>query len=205
MATWCRPARAGPRTPTAPRSSTAGCTAAAWRSRSPTSPPTPSRCWRCGPPPRPGRGSSGTVELHLTYDEEVGGEIGPRWLIEQGISKPDLALGAGFSYARGQRPQWLPASRGAGRRPLGARGHALDRRRRAGGRDPHPVRPLRLAEDAGRAPLGHRGHRQPAADDRADQGRHQHQRRARPGHLPARPAHGAGGVLRGGRGRARSR
>ena len=41
----------------------------------------------------------GTVELHLTYDEEVGGEIGPRWLIEQGISNPDLALGAGFSYA----------------------------------------------------------------------------------------------------------
>ena len=81
----------------------------------------------------------GTVELHLTYDEEVGGEIGPRWLIEQGISKPDLALGAGFSYARGQRPQWLPASRGAGRRPLGARRHALDRRRRARGRDPHPV------------------------------------------------------------------
>lgn len=42
---------------------------------------------------------AGTVELHLTYDEEVGGEIGPRWLIEHGISKPDLALGAGFSYA----------------------------------------------------------------------------------------------------------
>ena len=40
----------------------------------------------------------GTVELHFTYDEEVGGEIGPRWLIEQGISTPDLALGAGFSY-----------------------------------------------------------------------------------------------------------
>ena len=46
MATWCRPARAGPGTPTAPRSSTAGCTAAASRSRSPTSPPTPGRCWR---------------------------------------------------------------------------------------------------------------------------------------------------------------
>jgi succinyl-diaminopimelate desuccinylase len=40
----------------------------------------------------------GTVELHLTYDEEAGGEIGPRWLLEQGISKPDLAIGAGFSY-----------------------------------------------------------------------------------------------------------
>jgi acetylornithine deacetylase/succinyl-diaminopimelate desuccinylase-like protein len=42
---------------------------------------------------------AGTVELHLTYDEEAGGEIGPRWLLEEGISKPDLAIGAGFSYA----------------------------------------------------------------------------------------------------------
>ena len=41
----------------------------------------------------------GTVELHLTYDEESGGEIGPGWLLETGISKPDLAIGAGFSYA----------------------------------------------------------------------------------------------------------
>jgi succinyl-diaminopimelate desuccinylase len=41
----------------------------------------------------------GTVELHVTYDEETGGEIGPQWLLENGISRPDLALGAGFSYA----------------------------------------------------------------------------------------------------------
>lgn len=40
----------------------------------------------------------GTVELHFTYDEEAGGEIGPHWLIEAGISKPDFAIGAGFSY-----------------------------------------------------------------------------------------------------------
>jgi succinyl-diaminopimelate desuccinylase len=40
----------------------------------------------------------GTVELHLTYDEEAGGEIGPKWLLEQGISRPDYAIGAGFSY-----------------------------------------------------------------------------------------------------------
>ena len=46
-----------------------------------------------------GAALAGTVELHLTYDEEAGGEIGPRWLIEEGISKPDLAIGAGFSYA----------------------------------------------------------------------------------------------------------
>ncbi len=41
----------------------------------------------------------GTVELHVTYDEEAGGEIGPRWILEQGLSKPNLAIGAGFSYA----------------------------------------------------------------------------------------------------------
>ena len=41
----------------------------------------------------------GTVELHLTYDEETGGEIGPKWLLEEGISRPDYAIGAGFSYA----------------------------------------------------------------------------------------------------------
>ncbi len=41
----------------------------------------------------------GTVELHLTYDEEAGGEIGPKWLLEEGLSKPDLAIAAGFSYA----------------------------------------------------------------------------------------------------------
>ena len=41
----------------------------------------------------------GTVELHLTYDEETGGEIGPRYLLAQGLTKPDLAIGAGFSYA----------------------------------------------------------------------------------------------------------
>lgn len=40
----------------------------------------------------------GTVELHFTYDEEAGGVIGPKWLIDKGISKPDLALSAGFSY-----------------------------------------------------------------------------------------------------------
>lgn len=41
----------------------------------------------------------GTVELHLTYDEEAGGELGPAWLLRQGITRPDLAIGAGFSYA----------------------------------------------------------------------------------------------------------
>jgi acetylornithine deacetylase/succinyl-diaminopimelate desuccinylase-like protein len=42
---------------------------------------------------------NGAVELHLTCDEEVGGGIGPQRLLELGLSKPDLAISAGFSYA----------------------------------------------------------------------------------------------------------
>lgn len=41
----------------------------------------------------------GAVELHLTYDEEAGGAIGPGFLLREGISRPDLAIAAGFSYA----------------------------------------------------------------------------------------------------------
>ena len=44
-------------------------------------------------------GLDGTVELHFTYDEEAGGFVGPQWLLGQGISAPDLAISAGFSYA----------------------------------------------------------------------------------------------------------
>jgi len=40
----------------------------------------------------------GTVELHFTYDEEVGGEIGPVRLLSEELTKPDLVISAGFSY-----------------------------------------------------------------------------------------------------------
>lgn len=48
---------------------------------------------------RSGLPLKGTVELHFTYDEEIGGEVGPGWILEQGITKPDYAVSAGFSYA----------------------------------------------------------------------------------------------------------
>jgi len=44
---------------------------------------------------RPARGA---VELHFTYDEEFGGELGPGWLLKHGLTKPDLMIAAGFSY-----------------------------------------------------------------------------------------------------------
>ena len=41
---------------------------------------------------------TGSVELHFTYDEEFGGELGPGWLLKNKIIHPDLMIAAGFSY-----------------------------------------------------------------------------------------------------------
>lgn len=40
----------------------------------------------------------GGVELHFTYDEEWGGELGPGWLLKNKLTQPDLLIAAGFSY-----------------------------------------------------------------------------------------------------------
>jgi acetylornithine deacetylase/succinyl-diaminopimelate desuccinylase-like protein len=40
----------------------------------------------------------GGVELHFTYDEEFGGELGPGWLLAHKLTKPDLLIAAGFAY-----------------------------------------------------------------------------------------------------------
>jgi succinyl-diaminopimelate desuccinylase len=41
---------------------------------------------------------AGGVDLLFTYDEEFGGELGPRWLLDKGLTRPDLEIAAGFSY-----------------------------------------------------------------------------------------------------------
>lgn len=41
----------------------------------------------------------GAIELHLTYDEEVGGAVGPGWLLESGIVNPDYLIAAWFTYS----------------------------------------------------------------------------------------------------------
>ena len=41
---------------------------------------------------------TGRIELQFTYDEEFGGELGPGWLLKNNLTKPDLAIAAGFSY-----------------------------------------------------------------------------------------------------------
>lgn len=41
---------------------------------------------------------TGSIELQFTYDEEFGGELGPGWLLKNHLTKPDVAIAAGFSY-----------------------------------------------------------------------------------------------------------
>ncbi len=41
----------------------------------------------------------GAVELHFTYDEETGGFVGPKWLIEHGLTRANFAITSGFSHA----------------------------------------------------------------------------------------------------------
>ena len=36
----------------------------------------------------------GTLELHFTYDEEVGGIVGPKWLLDEKLTGPDAAIAA---------------------------------------------------------------------------------------------------------------
>lgn len=40
----------------------------------------------------------GALELHFTYDEEFGGLLGPGWLLEHKLTRPDFVIAAGFSY-----------------------------------------------------------------------------------------------------------
>jgi succinyl-diaminopimelate desuccinylase len=44
-------------------------------------------------------GLKGSVELHFTFDEEIGGYLGPKWLLDEGIVKPDFCISAGLGYS----------------------------------------------------------------------------------------------------------
>ena len=147
-----------------------------------------------------GAALNGAVELHVTYDEEAGGEIGPRYLLEQGLSRPDLAIGAGFSYAVVNAHNGCPSPGGRGPRPLGPRRPPLDRRRCARSGERNPFGPLWLARRASGADFRDTRHRLAADDGRAHRGRDQHQCRAGSRDLPPRPAHRAGGKSGRGRG-----
>jgi succinyl-diaminopimelate desuccinylase len=41
----------------------------------------------------------GRVDLAFTFDEETGGELGPKRLLDQEVVQPELAIAAGFTYS----------------------------------------------------------------------------------------------------------
>lgn len=41
---------------------------------------------------------AGCVELHVTYDEETGGQTGPGWILDNGKSQPDYVICAALPY-----------------------------------------------------------------------------------------------------------
>ena len=94
----------------------------------------------------------GTVELHFTYDEEAGGDIGPKMAARPGADQAGLRDRRGLLLCDRQRPQRLPAPRGHGDRQAGARRHAGERRRcarsgdRASWRRSMPAAPIARQE-----------------------------------------------------------
>ncbi len=135
---------------------------------------------------------AGTLELHFTYDEEAGGIVGPKWLLDAGLTRPDAAIAAGFSYAV------VTAHNGClhlevtvtGKQAHAAMPQTGVGRPGSGERDSH------RALCASRRPRAHTlaqpGHRFADAERGADQGRHQHQCGARPGRVPDRSPHHPG-------------
>jgi hypothetical protein len=79
----------------------------------------------------------GGVELHFTYDEEFGGEMGPGWLLEgHHQARPDA--GCRLQLPGGGGAQRLPAAGSDRARRDEPCRHPGHRHRRPAGRHPHP-------------------------------------------------------------------
>ena len=123
----------------------------------------------------------GGVELHFTYDEEFGGELGPGWLLQHGLTQARPADRRRLQLPGRDRAQRLPADGGDRARQDGAR------------RDPDTgvdalqgaiaiLNALYAQNDALRKRRSQvAGITPPVPQRRPHRGRHQHQRRARQG------------------------
>ena len=136
-----------------------------------------------------GRRCKGGVELHFTYDEEFGGELGPGWLLAQGLTRPDLLIAAGFSY------QVVTAHNGCLQMEVTVHGKMAHAAIPDTGIDALQgavaiLNALYAQNARYRAgALEGAGHHPSVPQRRPHRGRHQHQRRARQGRAEARPAH----------------
>ena len=124
---------------------------------------------------------AGGVELHFTYDEEFGGELGPGRLLAQGVVKPDLLIAAGFSY------QVVTAHNGCLQLEVTVHGKMAHAAIPATGVDAlqgavEILNALYAQNDAlPRRDVAGRGHHASLPQRRHDRRRHQHQRRPRQG------------------------
>ena len=87
-----------------------------------------------------GAARSGTVELHFTYDEEAGGEVGPKLDPRARPCAAGLCDFRGFFLRDHHGAQRLPAPRGRDHRTIGARGARTRGSMRSRGRDRGVVR-----------------------------------------------------------------
>ncbi len=130
----------------------------------------------------------GSVELYFTYDEEFGGELGPGWLLDKGIVKPDLLMAAGFSY------QVVTAHNGCLQMEVtvhGKMGHAAVPDTAVDALQAANKILTALYEQNTLFKQVHeqgQGHHPPVPERRPDPGRNQHQRGARQRRAQARPA-----------------
>ena len=144
----------------------------------------------------------GGVELHFTYDEEFGGELGPGWLLSNGLTKPDLLIAAGFSY------QVVTAHNGCLQMEVTVHGKMAHAAIPDTGVDAlqaatQILNALYAPEHAATSRCTSQvpGITHPYLNVGPDRGRHQHQRRARQGGAQARPPHDPRGEPGRGRGR----
>ena len=148
--------------------------AGASRSRRATSRPTPTPCSRCN---RSHGALAGAVELHLTYDEEAGGSIGPKTIgYDEGLTRPDYAISAGFSYAI------VTAHNGCLHLEVAITGKSAHAAHPETGHDALEAAARVLnalyahREGLSASRSGRRGHRQSDPGRRPDQGRHRRRR-----------------------------
>ena len=135
---------------------------------------------------------AGTLELHFTYDEEAGGMLGPKWLLDQRLTRPDAVIAAGFAYS-----------------VVTAHSGCLHLEVTVTGKQAHAAMPdtgvdaleaatvilsgaLRAAGGALAPALEDTRHRLAHAQGRSDQWRHQHQCGAGSGDISHRPSHDPG-------------
>ena len=97
-----------------------------------------------------GAALAGTVELHFTYDEEVGGAIGPAMAAATEDQRARLRDFRRLFLWHHDGAQRLPASAGRCRRQIRPRRGAGEGHRRARGGDGNAVRPLCAAQDVRR-------------------------------------------------------